>query len=56
MKFLIYTGMTIGSIVGTWLGSLIDHDPLLGLWSLTIGGIGAILGILIAYKIGKMYL
>jgi uncharacterized membrane protein YeaQ/YmgE (transglycosylase-associated protein family) len=56
MKILVYTGLTIGSVVGTWLGSLIDHDPLFGPWSLMVGTVGALIGIWVAYKIGKNYL
>ena len=56
MKTLIYISLTIGSIIGAWIGSLIDHDPLFGPWSLLIGAIGTIVGIWAGYKIGKNYL
>jgi len=56
MKFLIYTGLTIGSIIGGWLGSLIDHDPLFGPVSLIGGTIGSFIGIWAGYKIAKHYL
>jgi uncharacterized membrane protein YeaQ/YmgE (transglycosylase-associated protein family) len=56
MKLLIYTGLTVGSIVGAWLGSLIDHDPLFGPWSILGGAIGSIVGIWVGYKIAKNYL
>jgi uncharacterized membrane protein YeaQ/YmgE (transglycosylase-associated protein family) len=56
MKTLIYSFLTIGTLVGTWLGSLIDHDPLFGPWSLLGSTIGALVGIWIGYRIGKRYL
>jgi len=56
MKTLIWVGITIGGIVGAWLGSLIDHDPLFGPWSLLGGTIGSFVGIWVGYKIGKNYL
>jgi hypothetical protein len=56
MKLLVYTGLTVGSVIGTWLGSFIDHDPLFGPWSLLGGTIGALVGIWAGYKIAKNYL
>jgi uncharacterized membrane protein YfcA len=56
MKTLIWVGITIGSTLGAWLGSLIDHDPLFGPWSLLGGTIGSFVGIWVGYKIGKNYL
>lgn len=56
MKSLIYIGLTIGSLLGGWLGSLIDHNPLFGPWSLTFGTLGALVGIWVGYKISKNYL
>lgn len=52
----MYVGLTIGSLVGGWLGSLIDHNPLFGPWSLLLGTLGAFVGIWAGYKIGKSYM
>jgi uncharacterized membrane protein YeaQ/YmgE (transglycosylase-associated protein family) len=56
MKTMIYIGITVGSTIGAWLGSLIDHDPILGPWSLLFGTIGSFVGIWVGYKIAKNYL
>jgi uncharacterized membrane protein YeaQ/YmgE (transglycosylase-associated protein family) len=55
MKALIYIGLTIGSLLGGWLGSMIDHDPLFGPWSLLFSTVGALIGIWAGYKISKYY-
>lgn len=49
-KILIYIGLTIGGLIGGWLGSLIDHN-LLGLWSLLLGGVGGLAGIWVTWKL-----
>jgi len=56
MKSLVYVGLTVGSLLGGWLGSLIDHNALFGPWSVLFGTIGAFGGIWAGYKIGKDYL
>ncbi len=50
-KFMIYLGVFVGSSVGSWLGSLLDHGNFFGLWGILLGTIGAIAGIWIGYKI-----
>jgi len=45
--------LTVGSLVGGWLGSLIDHNPLLGPWSFSLGTVGAFVGIWAGYQLGK---
>jgi uncharacterized membrane protein YeaQ/YmgE (transglycosylase-associated protein family) len=56
MKTLIYIGLTVGGLIGTWLGSFIDHNPLFGMWSFIGGTIGSLVGIWAGYKIAKNYL
>ncbi|MBI1856708.1 hypothetical protein HY003_03280 [Candidatus Saccharibacteria bacterium] len=50
-KFMIYLGVFVGSSVGSWLGSLLDHGNFFGLWGILLGTIGAIAGIWVGYKI-----
>ncbi len=54
MKSLVYTGLTLGSLIGSWLGSLIDHS-FLGLWSILLGIVGSFLGIWAGYKAGQYF-
>ena len=53
-KTLIWIGIFIGSTIGGWLGALMDHGNWFGGWSITLGGVGSILGIWAGYKISQM--
>jgi len=55
VKALIYIGLAIGSVVGGWLGSLIDHNPLFGPWSILFGTIGAFVGIWAGYRVSQYF-
>lgn len=55
MKTMIWIGITVGGLVGGWLGALMDHGNMLGAWSILIGGLGSIAGLWLGYKIGKEY-
>lgn len=55
MKALIYIGLTLGSFLGTWLGSFIDHNALVGPWSFAFGTVGAFVGIWVGYKASKYF-
>lgn len=50
-KSVIYIGATVGGLVGGWLGSMLDHGNLLGLWGIVFGAVGGLAGIYAAYKI-----
>ena len=50
MKLLIYAGLTIGSLIGSWVGSFFDHGNWLGGWGLLLGVIGSFVGIWAGYK------
>lgn len=56
MKLAIGIGVTVGSVVGGWLGSLLDHGNMLGLWGILLGGVGGLVGIWAGYKIAQNYL
>lgn len=51
-KTLIYIALSIGSVIGGWIGGLFDHGNWLGGWSILGGTVGAFLGIWVGYKLG----
>jgi len=55
MKLFIWIGLTLGGILGGWLGSLLDHSGI-GIWSILLSGVGSIVGIWAAYKIYQNYM
>jgi len=55
MKAMIWIGITIGGLVGGWLGGMLDHGNMLGGWSLFVGTIGSFVGLWIGYKISQNY-
>lgn len=55
MKALIYIGLAIGSTLGGLIGSWIDGGNIFGLWSLSLGSVGAIVGIWTGYKLSQIY-
>ena len=56
MKFLVYVGLTVGSLFGDWLGGALDHGNFLGGWSLLLGTIGSLVGIWAGYKASQYFL
>lgn len=55
MKLAIGVGVTMGSILGGWLGSMIDGSSMFGLWGIVGSTLGGLLGIYAAYKISQNY-
>jgi uncharacterized protein YcfJ len=55
MKLMIWIGITIGAIVGGFLGALFDHGNWFGGWSIMVSGIGSFVGLWLGYKVGKNY-
>ncbi len=53
---MIWIGITLGGLVGSWVGALMDGGNYLGGWSLFLGAIGSFIGLWAAYKLGKNYL
>ena len=53
---MIFIGITVGGIVGGWLGSLLDHGNGLGGWSILLSTLGSFAGIWAGYKAAKNYL
>lgn len=56
MKLFIFLGITIGGIIGGWLGSLLDHGNGLGGWSILLSTIGSLAGLWVGYKAARNYL
>ena len=52
-KRLIYLGIFIGSGLGSWIGSALDHGNFFGVWGIVLGGVGALLGVWGGYKLGN---
>lgn len=52
-KTYIWIGIFAGSLVGAWLGSMLDHGSMLGLWGILLSGVGAIAGVFIGYRLGN---
>lgn len=50
MKGLIFLGITLGGIIGGWIGSILDHGNGLGPWSIGLSTVGSLAGIWVAVK------
>lgn len=55
-KLSILVTSTVFSLLGSWLGSMLDHGNMLGLWGLLLGGIGGVAGVIVGYKVAQNYL
>jgi hypothetical protein len=53
MKALIWIGITVGGLLGGWLGAMLDHGNSLGGWSIFLGTVGSVVGLWAGYKLGK---
>jgi hypothetical protein len=53
MKLMIMIGITVVGTLGGWLGSLMDHGNMFGIWGLALGTIGSFAGIYVGYKAGQ---
>ena len=51
-KTLIYIGLTVGGLIGGWLGSMMDHGNPFGAWGIILGTVGGLAGICAGYKAG----
>jgi uncharacterized membrane protein YeaQ/YmgE (transglycosylase-associated protein family) len=56
MKLFIFLGLTIGGLLGGWLGSVLDHGNGLGGWSILLSTIGSLVGIWVGYKAARNWL
>lgn len=55
MKLIIWIGITTGGLLGSWLGSILDHGNFFGSWSIFGGAIGSFVGLWVGFKLGKAY-
>jgi uncharacterized membrane protein YeaQ/YmgE (transglycosylase-associated protein family) len=51
MKGLMWLNITLGGLVGGWIGSLLDHGNGLGLWSLLFGTVGSLVAIWLTIRL-----
>lgn len=56
MKLLIFIGITVGGILGGWLGSMMDGGNSFGGWSILLSTVGSFAGIWVGYKAGRNWL
>lgn len=52
-KALIYTLLTVGGLVGGFLGGILDNGNMFGLWSFLLGFVGGIAGIWLGYRLSR---
>ena len=52
-KTLIFIGITVGGLVGGWLGSMLDGGNGFGMWSILLSTIGSLAGIWGGYKLAQ---
>lgn len=50
---MVWLGLFVGSTIGSLIGSAFDGGNFLGVWSFTLGTIGALVGIWAGYKIAN---
>jgi len=50
MKLLIYIGITIGGVIGSYLPVWLFHADVLSVWSIVMGAIGSFVGLWVGYK------
>lgn len=50
---MIWMGLTLGGIIGAYLGSLLDNGNYLGGFSIFFGTLGSLAGVYLGYKAGK---
>ena len=56
MKLFIWIGITVGGVVGSWLGASMNHGNYLGAPSILLGGVGSLVGVWVGFKLAKNYL
>ena len=52
-KTLIYIGITLGGLIGGWIGSKLDGGNPFGMWGILFSTIGGFIGIWAGYRLGQ---
>lgn len=55
MKLMIFIGVTVGGLLGGWLGGVMDHGNMLGGWSIALSTVGSLVGIWAGYKAAQNF-
>lgn len=53
-KLLIGLGATVGGIAGAYIPFLWGDTDIFSIWSIVLGTVGAIVGIIAGYKLAKL--
>jgi hypothetical protein len=55
MKLMIFIGITVGGLIGGWLGAALSHGNWLSGWSILLSGVGSLAGIWAGYRAGQSF-
>jgi len=55
MKLMIWVGITVGSLIGSWLGAALTGGNWFSGLSIFLGFIGCFVGLWAGFKIGQTY-
>jgi uncharacterized membrane protein YeaQ/YmgE (transglycosylase-associated protein family) len=53
MKFMIYLGITVGSVIGSYIPVVLFHVDMFSVWSILMGAVGSFVGLWVGYRIGQ---
>ena len=53
-KFIIYTGASIGGLIGSLI-PMLWGDDYFSLWSIVLSAVGGVAGIILGYKISRYF-
>lgn len=52
---MIFLGLSIGGLLGGWVGAAFDHGNWFGGWSILVSTAGSLLGIWAGYRAGRQF-
>jgi hypothetical protein len=50
---MIFIGITVFSLIGSWLGGMLDGGNMFGVWGILFGTVGGFVGIWAGFKIAQ---
>lgn len=56
MKLMIWIGITVGGLLGGWIGSMLDGGSMFGAWGIILSTVGSLVGIWAGYRVGRDYM